>query len=111
MRIMMGNLTPRVLRADVEMRLTKDGELKSTTVKVVRNDPTAAMMGGGMIQVIVQGGAGGAIPVQPKGDNAKKDETEGKTTVYSLDFTKTKPSERATAFKREILRSLAAAEK
>jgi len=111
MRIMMGNMTPTILRADVEMRLTKDGELKSTTIKVVRNNPAASMMGGGMVQVIVQGGAGGAPGWVPKGGKDKKEQVEGKTTIYSLDFTKTQPSERATAFKREILRSLQAAEK
>ncbi len=112
MRIMMGNMTPTVLRANVEMRLTKDGELKSTTIKVVRNNPAASMMGGGMVQIVVQGGAGGAPGwLQPQGGKDKKEQVEGKTTVYSLDFTKTQPSERATAFKREILRSLQATEK
>jgi len=111
MRIMMGNMTPTVLRANVEMRLTKDGELKSTTIKVVRNNPAASMMGGGMVQVVVQGGGGAPGWVQPQGGKGKKEQVEGKTTVYKLDFTKTQPSERATAFKREILRSLQAAEK
>ena len=112
MQIMLGKMTPRVLRANVEMRLTKDGELKSTIISVVRNNPAAGMMRGGVVQVVVAGGAGGAPGwVKPPDDTDKKEEVEGKTTVYKLDFTQTQPTERAKAFKREILRSLANAEK
>ena len=103
MQIMLGRMTPQVLRANVEMRLTKDGELKSTTFSVVRNDPTSAMMNG-RVQIIVAGGGGAPGWVQPQGEKDKKEQVEGKTTVYKLDFTQTQPTERAKAFKRQMQR-------
>ena len=109
-RVMMfGGMQPRVLRAEMEIRIDKEGALKSATVRVTRNDPSREMMRGmGGIQVIVQGAGGVPVPLQPNNQNGKdkKETIEGKTTVYTLDYTQKQPSERATAFKREILRSL-----
>jgi hypothetical protein len=103
-------MRPRVLKANVEVRLSKDGTLKQAQVRITRNDPTREMMRGGFGgRVVIRGaGGGGAWPVPEKkaGGDKEKHEIEGKSTIYTIDFTAQKASERAKAFKRAIQRAV-----
>ena len=103
-----GGMRPRVLRADLELRITKEGRLARATVTIVRNDPAREMMArggfGGAGQIILRNGK---LQQQEKEEgDAEKHDIEGVSSVYTLDFTRKAPSERATAFKREITRAL-----
>jgi len=102
-------MTPRVLRANVELRLSKEGKLKQTRVTIVRNDPAREMLQGGFAgRVIIRGGGGNPIRIpQPGADGDKeKHEVEGVSTIYTLDLTATQASERAKAFKRDMQRAV-----
>jgi hypothetical protein len=102
---------PRVVRTEIELRLSNQGALRTVTLTVVRNDPQQELLrgGGGIRRIIVQGGG------QPKAqgkhaDGDPKHEVEGASTIYRVDFTADRPSNRAKAFKREIRRVLDEAE-
>lgn len=103
MAIAMSQMAPRVLRTNVELRISPAGSLQALRLEVVRNDPMKEMMKrGGLRQRIVIGGGGGA-PVPEKDENEEEHEVVGKTTVYALSFGKTKPSERTVGFKRQVV--------
>ena len=103
-------MQPRVLRAELELRVSKEGKLTAAKVTIVRNDPAREMMRGRFGgRIVIQGGKGGLIPVpeDEKDDEAdEKHDIEGLSTVYSLDLKAKDPSERAKSFKREITRAL-----
>jgi len=99
-----GGLAPRVLRASLVLRVSKNGEIRSAKVTIVRNDPGREMLRGGFGGgIVIQGGQLRKQPEkQPDGD--AKHDIEGVSTIYTLDFTKKSPSERAKSFKREMTR-------
>jgi len=110
-------MAPRVLRASIQLRISKEGKLVGVTLAVVRNDPHREMIqGGGMRRLIIRGapGAPGAAGQPGKAGevgrlletnaDSEKHEIEGKTTVYSIEIESRGASERAKAFKREMMR-------
>lgn len=100
-------MRPRVLKARLELRVTKEGRLARASVTIVRNDPTREMMRDANFGGIIVKGAGIPQKQEKKPDaDGEKHDIEGVSTVYTLDFTKKQPSERAIAFKREISRAL-----
>lgn len=116
-----GGMQPRVLRARIELRVSKASRIIGAKLTIVRNDPAREMMRGQVIggRIIIRGlpGAPGGPgqPGQPgtrdrelplgEGD-AEKHDIEGVSSIYTLDFSRKEASERAKAFKREILRAL-----
>ncbi|MHC4449698.1 MAG: hypothetical protein ACYS0E_06095 [Planctomycetota bacterium] len=117
-----GGMRPRVLRARIELRVSKASRITGAKLTIVRNDPAREMMrgkgfgarliirglpgaGGGPGQPGQPGGQGQEIPLGG-GDDDEKHDIEGISSTYTLDFSKKEASERAKAFKREILRAL-----
>jgi hypothetical protein len=116
-----GGMRPRVLRAEIELRVSKTSRITGAKLTIVRNDPAREMMRGQVVggRLIIRGlpGAGGgpgqpgqpgtrdrAIPLDD--DHDEKHDIEGISSIYTLDFSRKGASERAKAFKREILRAL-----
>ncbi|MHC4938797.1 MAG: hypothetical protein ACYTHK_07505 [Planctomycetota bacterium] len=103
-------MQPKVLRAKIELRVTPKGRLKSAKVTIVRNDPAREMMRGGAFggRIVIQGGQGGfkVVPDNKDDEAEEKHDIEGLSTIYRLNFSQKDPSERAKAFKREIIRAL-----
>jgi len=106
--MMAARITPRVLRAEVELRITKEGELKNAQFKIVHNDPAREMVQGRFgARIIIRGGAGGLVPVpeqEKKDGEDEKQDIEGVSAIYTLDLAAKEPSERAKAFKRDMQR-------
>jgi hypothetical protein len=101
----LGMMTPKVLRIEVDVLVSKEGRFRRIDLKVVRNDPSAEMMRRGGIGVRIQGAGG---PAQPP---AKDDEheIEGGATAYSLVFGDFRPTMRARLFKEQMEALLAEA--
>jgi hypothetical protein len=91
--------TPKVLRVEVELKVSKLGRFDRLVAKVVRNNP----MAGGMKHIRIMGGGFGQPPKPPVEENKKK-EVEGGSTTYTLRFGEKAPSERARIFKRTAKR-------
>ena len=89
----------RVLRTELRFAVSTEGVLKRTEITVVRNDPMAEMRrrGGG-----VRIGGAAPPPPQPKGEGGH--DVEGGSTTYTLDYSHSKPSERAVEFLRRMRR-------
>lgn len=101
-------LPKRVIRTEAQVVLSAEGALRQVAVKVVHNDPMQEMARGRGIQVFV--GPGGKPVAKAEEDKEEEEEhdVEGGSVSYRLDFGDSAPSERARAFKREVLRMLAA---
>jgi hypothetical protein len=99
----------RVIRTEAKVVLTAEGALRRVKVKVVHSDPMQEMMNRGGGRVIV--GVGGGQQQPPKDeDEDEPHDVEGDSVTYALDFGPPAPSDRARAFKREVLRMLGKAE-
>ena len=91
----------KVLKAQGELVVSKEGRFKKIKISVTRNDPMAeAMRNQGGFRVVIQGG-GQPAPQKKKADDEKHD-IEGGTTHYTLTFDRDGPSERAQAFKKRV---------
>jgi hypothetical protein len=91
--------TPKVLRVEVELKISKLGRFDRMVAKVVRNNP----MAGGMKRIRIMGGGFGQPPKPPAEEKEEK-EAEGGSTTYTLRFSGKAPSERARLFKRTAKR-------
>ncbi len=105
----MGFMEGRVLDVHATLVVNADGTLSNAAIKITRSDPEREMMrGGGMRKIMIQGGAGGAVPLPA--EDEKKHDIVGGSTTYTLAFGKGGPSERAKAFKEDVERLIRAPE-
>jgi hypothetical protein len=109
--MVMEQFAPRVLKANIELRVSNKGKLREIKLSVVRNDPAREMLkGGGLGRIVILGApgqpgkAGGIGRGLETNADAEKHEIEGKTTVYEVEIETGGASERAKAFKRDMTR-------